>query len=160
MSHRQFDRYVPMVTLYAVRAIGHQTAVHFSFIPYSFILFLWRFDPIVGHGLPLRVFTITLRHTTLGRTPLDEWSAWLRDIYLTKHNTHHRQTSMPSGGIRTHNLSRWAAADPRLRPLGHCDRLLYHVVLKIKSGYFTVMNETLWLVLEFSTFYAALQLSS
>jgi hypothetical protein len=33
--------------------------------------------------------------TTLGRTPLDEWSARRRDLYLTTHNTHKRQTSMP-----------------------------------------------------------------
>jgi hypothetical protein len=33
---------------------------------------------------------------TLGRTPLDEWSARRRALYLTKHNTHNRQTSMPT----------------------------------------------------------------
>jgi len=38
----------------------------------------------------------TLRHTTLGRNPVDEWSARRRDLYLTTHNTHKRQTSMPS----------------------------------------------------------------
>jgi len=27
-----------------------------------------------------RGFTITLRHTTFGRTPLDEWSARRRDL--------------------------------------------------------------------------------
>ena len=42
-----------------------------------------------------RGFTIALRHTTVGRTPLDEWSALRRDLYLTTHNTHNRQTSMP-----------------------------------------------------------------
>jgi hypothetical protein len=46
-----------------------------------------------------RGFTITLRHTTVGRTPLDEWSAPRRDLYLTTHNTHKRQTSMPSAGF-------------------------------------------------------------
>ena len=30
-----------------------------------------------------RSFTIKLRHTTLGRTPLDEWSDRRRDLYLT-----------------------------------------------------------------------------
>jgi hypothetical protein len=45
-------------------------------------------------------FTITLRHTTLGRTPLDEWSARRTDLYLTTHNTHNRQTSMPPAGIK------------------------------------------------------------
>ena len=34
------------------------------------------------------------RHTTLGRTPLDEWSAHPRDLYLTTHNTHDRAISI------------------------------------------------------------------
>jgi hypothetical protein len=41
-----------------------------------------------------RGFTITLRHTTPGRTPLYEWQARRRDLHLTIHNTHKRQTSM------------------------------------------------------------------
>jgi hypothetical protein len=46
-----------------------------------------------GPGPPhYRGFTITLRHTTLGRTPLDEGPASRRDLYLTTHNTHNRQT--------------------------------------------------------------------
>jgi hypothetical protein len=44
-------------------------------------------------------FTITLRHTTLGRTPLDEWSAWRRDLYLIIQNTHNKQTSMLPAGF-------------------------------------------------------------
>ena len=64
------------------------------------------------------VVEISRRHTRLGRTPLDEWSAWRRDLYLTKHNTHNRQTSMPpagfepaipaSGGQQTYALDRVA----------------------------------------------------
>jgi hypothetical protein len=41
------------------------------------------------------VFTVTLRHTTLGRTLLDERSARCRVPYLTTNNTHRRQTSTP-----------------------------------------------------------------
>jgi hypothetical protein len=37
-----------------------------------------------------RGFTITLRHTTLGKTPLDEWSARRRNLYLTTHNTYNK----------------------------------------------------------------------
>ena len=49
-----------------------------------------------GPGPPhYRSFTITLKHTTLGRTPLNELSARGRDLYLTTHITHNRQTSMP-----------------------------------------------------------------
>jgi len=41
-----------------------------------------------------RGFAITLRHTTIGSSPLEEWSARCRDLYLKTHNTHKRQTSM------------------------------------------------------------------
>jgi hypothetical protein len=38
-----------------------------------------------------------LRHTTVGRTPLDEGPAHRRDLYLTTHNTHNRQTFYNGG---------------------------------------------------------------
>ena len=41
----------------------------------------------------------TQRLTTAGRTLLGEWSARRRDLYLTTHNTHNRQTSMPPVGF-------------------------------------------------------------
>jgi len=44
-------------------------------------------------------FKITLRHTTLGRDPLDEASACRRDLYLTTHNTHNRQASITPAGF-------------------------------------------------------------
>jgi hypothetical protein len=53
-----------------------------------------------GPGPPhYRGFTITLRHITLGRTPLDEGPVRRRDLYLTTRNTHKRQTSMPPAGF-------------------------------------------------------------
>jgi hypothetical protein len=73
----------------------------------SIILVFYIFFPHCGiapsgPGPPhYRGFTITLRHTTLGRAPLDEWSARRRDLYLTTHNTHKRQTSMPPAGFET-----------------------------------------------------------
>jgi len=42
----------------------------------------------------------TQRRSTFGRTPLDEWSARRRDLYLTTHNTHYRQISMPPVGFK------------------------------------------------------------
>ena len=41
----------------------------------------------------------TQRRSTVGRTPLDERSARLRDLYLTTHDTHNRQISMPPVGF-------------------------------------------------------------
>jgi len=66
----------------------------------------------------------TQRSTTVGRTPLDEWSVRRRDLYLTTQNTHNRQTSVLPGGIGTHDPSRRAAVDLRLSPRGHWDRLI------------------------------------
>jgi hypothetical protein len=48
-----------------------------------------------GPGPHYRGFAITLRHTTFGRTPLDEWSARRRDVYLTTHNTDKRHPWPP-----------------------------------------------------------------
>jgi len=42
---------------------------------------------------------ISLRYSTLSRTPLDEWSAHRRDLYLSTHNIHNRQKSMPPVGF-------------------------------------------------------------
>jgi hypothetical protein len=52
-------------------------------------------DPFIIEASPSHSF----RHTTLGWAPLDEWSARHRDLYLTTHNTHKRQTSMPPAGL-------------------------------------------------------------
>ena len=41
----------------------------------------------------------TQRRTIIGRTPLDEWSARRRDLYLTTHDTHNRQIFMPPVGF-------------------------------------------------------------
>ena len=41
----------------------------------------------------------TQRRTTVGRTPLDEWSARRRDLCLTTHDTHNRQISMSPVGF-------------------------------------------------------------
>ena len=61
--------------------------------------FLWLDSPR-GPRPPHRwIFEITLRHTTLGRTSLDEWSTRRRDLYLTTHNSHKRQTSMSPAGF-------------------------------------------------------------
>ena len=67
----------------------------------------------------MRLLDHTQRRTTVGRTPLDDWLARRRDLYLTKYNTHNRQTSVLqvgfepviSAGVRpqTYTLDRAAA---------------------------------------------------
>ena len=47
-----------------------------------------------------RSFEIIGRHATYGRTPLDEWSARRRDLYVS-YKTHKKQTYMPTAGFET-----------------------------------------------------------
>ena len=75
----------------------------------------------MGH-LFLMFLDHTQRRSTVGRTSLDEWSARDRDLYLTIHNVHNRQTSMPPVELEPNNLSRRTTADLRLRPRSHWDR--------------------------------------
>ena len=39
------------------------------------------------------------RRATVGRNPLEDWSARRRDLYPKIHNTHNKQTSMPPVGL-------------------------------------------------------------
>ena len=61
-----------------------------------------------------------LDHTQC-RAPLDEGSARLRDLFLTK-TEHSQQTDIHApGGIQSRNPSKRSATHSRLRPLGHWD---------------------------------------
>ena len=77
----------PSKSLYGLRYLGPKEYV---ILP-IYIFFLAQ-QPPVGQGLLIHEVS---RSHTVGRTPLDEWSARPRDLYLTTHNTHNRQTSMP-----------------------------------------------------------------
>ena len=92
-----------------------------------FFLPLWRCGPTrVRVSSFLRFLDHTQRRTTVGRTPLDAWSARRRDLYVTTHNS--QQTNIyVSSGIRTHDLSRRAAVDLRFRPCGHWDRQINNI---------------------------------
>ena len=73
------------------------------------LLFSWRYNPLWLYfhsqvaGFSLLVFSRFLDHTqrsaTVGRTPLDEWSFRRKDLYMTTHNTHNRQTYIPRLGF-------------------------------------------------------------
>ena len=73
------------------RSTEHLVAITFGYY-FSFCLFV--FDAAALQWATASSFTRVLDHiqrrTTVGRTPLDEWSARLRDLYLTTHNIHNR----------------------------------------------------------------------
>jgi hypothetical protein len=68
---------------------------------FTIFFFRWLDSPIwVWASSFRRGFMIThIRHTTVGRTPLDEGPGRRRDLYLTTNNTHKTQISMPPGWI-------------------------------------------------------------
>jgi hypothetical protein len=63
------------------------------------LFFLQWYNNPSGPRSLCRWIMITLRHTTVSRTPLDEWAALRRDLYRTTNNIHKRQTSMPPVGF-------------------------------------------------------------
>jgi len=76
---------------------GYPIAVNKYIILFFFI---WRNSPQWAIASSFtRFLDHTQRRTTVSRTPLYEWSAHCRDRYLTTHNTHNRQTSMPPVGF-------------------------------------------------------------
>ena len=67
---------------------------------YCLLVFFIAQQPLEGQGL-LGVEvprSHCLRYTTIGRTPLDDWSARRKFLFLTIHNTYKRQTSVPPTG--------------------------------------------------------------
>ena len=49
----------------------------------------------------LKFINHTQLRTSVGRIPLDGWSARRRDLHLTTHNTPKRQISMPPAGFES-----------------------------------------------------------
>jgi hypothetical protein len=83
-------------------AINYEAPCYTVFFLLLFdVIFLWLDNPTELKPPPCRGFEITFRNTTLGRTPQDECSACCRDLYLSTHNIHRRQTSMFPAGLET-----------------------------------------------------------
>ena len=61
---------------------------------------VWRNGPTRTYVTSnLRLLDHIQGRTTVRRTTLDEWSARRRGLYLTTHDNHNRQTSMPPAGF-------------------------------------------------------------
>jgi len=78
-----------------------------------FFFFLWLISLTWPGPPPCRGFEITVGRNTLGRVPLDEWSACRRDLYLKTQDNHKRQTSLTP---RDSNPQSQQASDRRPTP--------------------------------------------
>ena len=77
-------------------------------------------QPPVGHGLLIHEVSRSHNDAPQSVVLLRTSDQFVAETSTWQHNTHNRHPS--PRGIRTHNLSRRAAADLRLRPRGHWDR--------------------------------------
>ena len=116
----------------------------------------------IRHLQPLRVWAASVwrfwdhtpGHTTVGRTPLDEWSARRSDLYLTNTQHSQRTTIHAPGGIRTRNSSRRSALDHSATGTGiwrviimlnvahsfHQSTVIFKPCPKIQKSYHFVMS--------------------
>ena len=74
-------------------------------------------QPPVGQNLIIIEDSLSHSHTPHSVGLLWKSDQPDQELYLTKQNAQNREFYAPDG-IRTHNLSRPAAANPRLRPRG------------------------------------------
>ena len=94
-----------------------------NFVHYYICVCFWRNSPTLARAASCtRFIEHTQWHTTVGRTTLHEGSARHRDFYLTKHNTHNRQASMPPAGFEPAIQGKRTAVDHRPRSLGHWEQ--------------------------------------
>ena len=89
--------FFPYLCLCVIFFTGATTYCEFVFLQPSIGLQPLRRTRFLDH---------TQRQTTVGRTPLGECSVRHRDLYLTTHNAHNRQTFMLPSGIRSHDRNR------------------------------------------------------
>jgi hypothetical protein len=81
-----------------------------------------------GHGLLILEVSRSLTTTQRSRWDSSGWVIGSSQRPLPDNKQHSQQTDIhASGGIWTHDLSRRAAADLRLRPHGHWDRQIPHL---------------------------------
>jgi hypothetical protein len=127
--HNNMTRYVPIIDLL------FDIYLFIKFNNYIFFL-VWHIIPTHCRCRLLLLHLITFSDTfTIGRTPLDEGSACRRNLYLSTHNIYKRQISMTPARAEPRNSSKLTSAVPRLRPLGHWDRLVVTYKGKILTEY-------------------------
>jgi len=106
-----FNNFNPLNTelnpiCYLLALLAHHF-LHVSWIRVKSLTLRLLMSYIYMEHLFLMFLDHTQRHSTVGRTPLDKWSARRRDLYLTTHDTHNRQISMPPVPQAAHLLRSW-----------------------------------------------------
>ena len=96
--HPIYCMIIPLADIRTCRIYKYSLFVFLALQPTVVVFFTARWQAFASSCS--RFLDHTQRRTTVGRNSLDEWSARRTDIYLTTHNTHNRQTSMPPVGFK------------------------------------------------------------
>ena len=99
--------------------------------------FSWRDSPLVGLGLLIsRGLFFQITHNAISQSVGLPWTSdqLVAETSTWQHTTLTTDIHAP-GGIRTHDLSRRAAVDLRLRPRGHWERLIIIIILFINVDF-------------------------
>ena len=109
------------------------------------IIILWRLQPNRGLCSPHSWGLFEITHND---TPQSVGLLWTSDQPVAETSTWQHTTLRTNihatGGIGTHNLSRRAAADPRLRPRGHWNRLLLLLLLLFHKFLVVIYRQKRW----------------
>jgi hypothetical protein len=92
-------------------------------------------QPLVGPGL--LIIEASRSHSDTSHSIGHLWASDQSDAETStlQHTTSQETDIYKSGGIRTRNPKKQAAADPRFKRRGHCDRHIRSIQPKIFSRY-------------------------
>ena len=107
------------------------------------IFFSVALRPNAGHGL--LILEVSRSHTTTYHSRQDSSGRVISSSQrpLPDNTQHSQQTNIhATGGIRTHDLSRRAAADLRLRPPGYWDRRIpiISIIKYVRAQFYVVLK--------------------
>jgi hypothetical protein len=97
-------------------------------ITYYICYFLWLCSPARVMTSFTRFLDHTQRRATVGMTPMDEWSARRRDLYLTTHNTHKNPCPRWDSNPRSQQASGRRHPPYTARPLEPAVKCIYRYV--------------------------------
>jgi hypothetical protein len=109
---------------------------YYYYYYYYYYYFLWLCSPARALASSFTRFRDHTRRAIVGRTPLDEWSARRRDLYMTIHNTQNRQTSMPPVGFEP-TIAQASGRRPPSYTAWPLDMPLFHFL-------YYMFNRTAW----------------
>jgi hypothetical protein len=107
LSRHPILKLFPFYRIFYIRFRKLKLEKHGIFKLYSYFLlhfFSWFDKPSGLKPRRCRCYNITFTHNTLGRTPLDKWSARCRYVSTTSHNTYKRKRSIPRAGFEPANV--------------------------------------------------------